>query len=362
MSGLDRITVVDCSAPQSGVGRYCGSLFSDRDLAARLRHVRLDRKAGAVVERFGYDQGDGRILGGASSRLPASLWNGWAGRCLAGRPRMHLTTQNLSRLAQPDSLVTVHDLFYRTLPRSGTDPWLGRWLYGGLGRAGHLVADSVATAQELDQLLGKRCPPKEVVYLFVEVPEVPHAVPEEPPYLLHVSSEEPRKNFDVALRAFALLKERPGNRDLRLIKVGRAYSAAARAEHERLAVELGVRDHLEFREGVGNLELERLYAGARALLFPSSAEGFGYPLLEALAQGCGVVAGDIPVLRELGGECVDYVPCRDAEAMADAAAVHLAGWDDARREAFRERARLFSRARFVREMNALYTKLWGAAL
>lgn len=359
VSSSDRISIVDCSAAQSGVGRFCGSLFSDAALAERLRHVRLDRRSGIVVERDGYDLGEGVILGKAPSRIPASFWNGLAGRCLAGRSRMHLTTQNLSRLAQPDSLVTVHDLFYRTLPRNGTDPWLGRWLYAGLEKAGHLVADSLATAHELEGLLGKRCPPKNVVYLFVEVPKAPHSVVPDAPYLLHVSSEEPRKNFDIVVRAFALLKQRRENRDLRLIKVGRAYSAAARAEHERLAVELGVGNDLEFREGVGNLELERLYAGASALLFPSSAEGFGYPLLEALAQGCGVVAGDIPVLRELGGEVVDYVPSRDAAALADAAAVHLAGRSETDRVSFRARARLFSRERFVAEMGALYTKLWG---
>ena len=341
------------------MGRYCASLFSDEDLAKQLLHVRLDRKAGGVFERNAYDTGEPKILKHLKFPVPASLWNGLAGRSLKGRRRMHLTTQNLSMLAEPDSLVTVHDLFYRTLPRNGSDPLLGRWLYSGLSRAGSIVADSQATASELGNLLGSRCPPLEVVYLFVDVPTLLPQKQDAVPYLIHVSSEEPRKNFDVVLQAFAILKSRPGNESLRLIKVGRAYASQARAAHEKLASELGVAQWLEFREGVGNTELERLYASAEVSIFPSSAEGFGYPLLESLAQGTPVVAGDIPVLRELGGDCVDYVPCRDPLAIADAAGVHFGAGNDATRELLCNRARLFSRDRFVSTMSQVYSRLWS---
>ncbi len=354
---LKRISLVDCSSPQSGVGHFCSSLFSEPSLAAQLLHVRLDRKNHQVVERNGYDCGTANVLGSFRASLPASLWNPVAGRCLATQKQLHLSTQNLSRLARPDCLLTVHDLFYRTCPRNATDPWLAHWLYTGMSRAGHIAVDSQATADDVSALLGHRCPPIDVIYLFVDVPEMSPCPKGD--YFLHVSSEEPRKNFDTVLRAFAILKSRPGNRDLRLIKVGKAASLNARKRHEALATELGIRASIEFRQGIDNAELAKLYAGALATFFPSSAEGFGYPLLESLAQGTEVIAGDIPVLKELGSDHVTYVDPKDPGAMADAAAAYLQGTDTARRECLQNQARNFSRQRFIAGTTRLYQRLWG---
>lgn len=340
------------------MGKFCGSIFTDAELARRLLHVRFDRKSHHVVERPHYDSGNARVLASLDLPLPASLWNTVAGRCLSSRDRMHISTQNLSRLVRPDSIITVHDIFYHTLPRTASDRLLARWLYAGLSRAGQILADSQATADEVSAMLGRRCPPIEVVYLFVETPEAPPFLAKGD-YFLHVSSEEPRKNFDMVLKAFALLKSRSGNRDLRLIKVGKPYSPQARLRHESLASELGIRDSLEFRQGIDDVELGQLYAGALASFFPSSAEGFGYPLLESLSQGTEVIAGDIPVLRELGGDCVTYVSPHDPVAMADAASAYLSGTSTARRIQLQEQARRFSRARFIETTARVYKSIWN---
>ena len=67
-------------------------------------------------------------------------------------------------------------------------------------------------------------------------------------------------------------------------------------------------------------ELYQLYAGAGTFVFPSLAEGFGLPILEALAKGLPIIASDLPVLRELGADLVAYVDARDTKALTDAMA------------------------------------------
>ncbi len=62
-------------------------------------------------------------------------------------------------------------------------------------------------------------------------------------------------------------------------------------------------------------ELYQLYAGAGTFVFPSLAEGFGLPILEALAKGLPIIASDLPVLRELGADLVAYVDARDTNAL-----------------------------------------------
>src|SRR5262249_30010208 len=70
--------------------------------------------------------------------------------------------------------------------------------------------------------------------------------------------------------------------------------------------------------GLSRATIAELYRGAVLVLQPSDAEGFGLPVVEALACGTGVLASDIPVLREVGGEAAMFGPVGDAEAWADA--------------------------------------------
>ncbi len=128
-----------------------------------------------------------------------------------------------------------------------------------------------------------------------------------PPYLLHVGSCIPRKRIDVLLDAFAATRK---GRDLRLVQVGGEWTAAQAAEIDRL----GIASAVEQRRGLSRGELAALYRGAALVLQPSEAEGFGLPVVEALACGAAVVASDIPVLREVGGDAATYCPVGDVPA------------------------------------------------
>jgi len=151
-------------------------------------------------------------------------------------------------------------------------------------------------------------------------------------YVVFVGSLDPRKNLPTLLRAYGRLRDAdPGVPALVLAgPAGREAALSARA---------GV--HLT--GWLDDAELHALVAGARALVLPSLDEGFGLPVLEALACGRPVVVSDIAALREVGGEHVVAAPPTDPDALADALARALAAPDDAAaRAARRERARAFT--------------------
>ena len=131
------------------------------------------------------------------------------------------------------------------------------------------------------------------------------------PWVLHVGSCIPRKRIDILLDIVSLLRIRvPG---VRLVKVGGDWTA----EHQAQIDKLGLRDAILHIRGLTREELAEVYRRASVVLVPSESEGFGLPVIEALACGAVVVASDIPVLREVGGEAVIYRPLGDCEGWAD---------------------------------------------
>jgi glycosyltransferase involved in cell wall biosynthesis len=130
------------------------------------------------------------------------------------------------------------------------------------------------------------------------------------PYLLHVGSAVPRKRLDVLFDVYARL--RVNHPDLRLVQNGAAFTSDQRAQIDAL----GIADSLyqPSRQRIDRRALAGLYRGATAVLVTSDAEGFGIPLVEALACGAPVFASDIPVLREVGGDAVTYCRAGDPSA------------------------------------------------
>jgi glycosyltransferase involved in cell wall biosynthesis len=110
-------------------------------------------------------------------------------------------------------------------------------------------------------------------------------------------------------------------------------------ELERTAAALGVQDRLRLAGYVGDGELEALWRMAGCAAFPTLAEGFGLPVLEAMQRGAPVACSDIPVLREVGGPVPRYFDPRDPAAAARAIVAALTGGDGA---AGRARAAAFT--------------------
>ena len=132
------------------------------------------------------------------------------------------------------------------------------------------------------------------------------------PFLLHVGTAAPRKRIDSLLKIFAEVRKRiPA---ARLIRVGGPFTGT----QARLAERLAVVDAIHILPFLDRNVLAAVYRRAAVVLLPSEAEGFGLPVVEALACGRPVIASDLPVFREVGGCAVTYCPIGDIDAWADA--------------------------------------------
>lgn len=175
--------------------------------------------------------------------------------------------------------------------------------------------------------------------------------------LLHVGSTIPRKRIDVLLEVFASVRRAlPG---ARLIRVGGPFTAA----QERLIAKLELRGSILVLPFVERPVLAAVYRRAAVVLHPSDAEGFGMPLVEAMASGARVVASDLPVLREIGGEAPAFCAVADisgwtstvVELLNDRIA-HSDDWLN-RRLLGIAHAGTFSWAEYARRMTLIYQKL-----
>jgi glycosyltransferase involved in cell wall biosynthesis len=171
---------------------------------------------------------------------------------------------------------------------------------------------------------------------------LPAGTPER--FVLHVGTLEPRKNLPLLLAAWRRLRQAPahGPETPPLVLAGGFgwRADALRRQVARAAAE-GWLVHLGY---VTPEELAALYGAAEAAVLPSLYEGFGLPLLEALAAGLPVVASDIPVHREVAGEAALYAPPGEPELFARQVAALLADPELRRRlaAAARRRSQLFS--------------------
>lgn len=175
--------------------------------------------------------------------------------------------------------------------------------------------------------------------------------------LLHVGSTIPRKRIGDLLRIVAAVGARRAGRasGVRLLRAGGLLSP----EQRRLAERLGAGEVVEM-PFLDPAELAALYRRAALVLLPSEREGFGLPVIEALACGTPMVASDLDVLREAGGEATTYAPLGDVDAWARTIDRLLTERDDdppawrERRAAGRRRGRLFSWSRYARRMTEIY--------
>lgn len=317
-------------------------------LAARGREVRFE----AWLPGIGFT----RYATGAAERLVVMLEARWAaggrlsaaeaaraatGFRLGGRigngvhlivSHQHLADleRRIRRTAGARTCVYVHDTIpsdYPEYARPGGAAVHDRRMRNAVALADAVIVNSQGTARSLERFMlasGQR--PKLLVAPLGVEPRLagpvagPHPFDDGRPYFLCVGTIEPRKNHLLLLQLWrAMAAQAPANALPRLVLVGRRgwenenivdlldRSAALKG----LVVEAGQ---------VGDARLASLLAHARAVLMPSFAEGFGLPVAEALAAGVPVIASDIAVLRETGGEAPDYIDPLDGAGWAQAIA------------------------------------------
>ncbi len=138
------------------------------------------------------------------------------------------------------------------------------------------------------------------------------------PYILSVSSIYRYKNFVKLIEAYALLaKRRRDIPDLVIVGDDQDPEYARKMEAARVATH-SLAEHIHILGEIPYADVPAWYAGAELFVFPSYLETFGHPLLEAMASNVPVVAADIPVFREIGGDAAFYADPHSAQALAGA--------------------------------------------
>jgi alpha-1,3-rhamnosyl/mannosyltransferase len=220
------------------------------------------------------------------------------------------------------AVVTVHDVIPVRLP--GNAGWLRslvrrRHLRAVSGAHG-VIFDSAHARAEFLSIYGYPADRTAVVPLATGEGFVPGdraaaraalGLPALGPILLHVGAEEPRKNVGTVLAAMQRLRSR--HPDLLLVRVG-----GMRSRTRREIARLGLERHVRYRSGVSDADLVRHYQAADAFVFPSVYEGFGLPVLEAMACGAPVACSRAGALREVAGDAAVLFEPRDVGAIAEA--------------------------------------------
>jgi glycosyltransferase involved in cell wall biosynthesis len=176
-------------------------------------------------------------------------------------------------------------------------------------------------------------------------------------YLLFVGTLEPRKNLTTLLHAYAMLRAEGRGEDLKLVVAGRMgwlYSDIFKAVKS-----LALAEEVIFTGFVDDDDLPDLYRGASLFVFPSLYEGFGLPILEAMASGVPVVTSDTASMPEVAGDAAILVDPHNPRAVAEAMAQVLA--EDTLREALAQkglaRARRFTWDTVAQKTLDLYAAL-----
>ena len=274
------------------------------------------------------------------------------------------------------TVVTIHDLIPLLLREYQGGPLVRLYtaLVSAAARSAALVlTDSEASRRDIIAHLGLPAERVRVVYLAADERYTPIPAPDDAPiraryglperYVLYLGGFDVRKNVATALRAYRRAGPVIGAA-CPLVIAGRLpeRDTPFAPDPRRLAREQGIDERgVRFVGFVDEADKPAFYRGAVAFIFPSRYEGFGLPVLEALACGTPVVGSDVSSIPEVVGDAGVLLPPDDAGGMADAL-IRLATDGDFRAELSRRalaQATRFSWERTVRETLAAYQEAVG---
>jgi len=311
------------AGPLTGIGRYTAELTGEVIkypgrfflYSARPLVVGDWRRANTILRAVGFRTRAGRMLW-SQSILPY-----WAARDdvdVFWGPTHRLPALLPSSIAR---VVTIHDLVWRHAGETMRP--LSRFVEGRLfpqavRLADRIMADSLSTARDLAALYPESASRTRVVYPGHAAlpgpldPALLETLRIDRPYVLFVGTLEPRKNLARLVEAYASLDRAIRDEFLLVIVGGKGWGGV---DAGALVANAGVSSQVRILGYVEDAELATLYAHARCLAMPSLYEGFGLPLVEAMAQGVPVLTSNRSSLPEVAGEAGHLVDPLDVSAI-----------------------------------------------
>ncbi len=365
--------------PMTGIGRYALGLLGGFAAAGLPLHLRVLVSTGLDAEHLVFDLPRMAAPPTRISLYPVGVPPVSIGQQLQMRPILRRLSHDLYHYphfdlpwgAQRPAVITIHDLKYVRYPellRSRSRSLYLRWMMGwSTRRAAAIIADSDSTRADLTTLLGIAPGRMRTIHLASGLSTGWAADKARlarfdltPGYLLFVGERRPHKNLVGLLEAYARVRGRLGEAPP-LVIAGTAYADYRSPEAAITALGLGARVRL--LERITDDELAALYAGARMFLLPSLYEGFGLPILEAMAAGVPVITSNVSSMPEVAGDAALLVDPRDTSGIADAIVRLLHDELMARDLATRGRAqaRSFSWENAAQETFTVYEETLGLA-
>lgn len=316
-----------------GIGRYARELTSalaalDEDNAYRLfvsgaaadtlppaPSPNFQWRATAISPRW-----LARIWHRARLPLPVELFT--------GQIELYHATDFVLPYTRPSTrtLLTVHDLSFVRVPEAASPPlkaYLDAVVPRSVERADHVLADSVATKDDLIELY--KTPADKITVLYSGVGQRFRRISDQSAlestrakyqlsdlsYVLSVGTVQPRKNYSRVIRALAQL--RATGLDMHYAIAG--AKGWLEEEMQQTIASAGMEDYVHILGHVDDEDLPALYSDSRMLLMPSLYEGFGLPILEAMACGVPVITSKISSLPEVAGDAAILVDPIDTDAI-----------------------------------------------
>lgn len=221
----------------------------------------------------------------------------------------HSTYFTLPQNWHGKSVVTVHDMIYEKFPELSNFPDRGKILERmdrTIQAADAIIAVSENTKKDLLEFYDVDESKITVVFNAVsqtfrklEAAENTWEPPSRKHFIMYLGFRQAYKNFMFLLETYA---DWPGRHDCNLLVVGKPWSP----NELRVIDRLKINDSVFLLQNISDTTLCRIYNRAAAFVFPSICEGFGIPLLEAMACGCPVIASRIPTTLEVAKECPIY--------------------------------------------------------
>jgi len=352
----------------SGIGTYLKNLLENYarmecDFSFRLACPRQESVREFGSDRFTWVRADAPIYG---------LREQWQiPRVAKGSDLLHCLHYNVPCFYRGRLLVTIHDLthimdrtFRRTLPSL---VYARPMLAMASRKADHIVTVSEFTKRQIVERL--RIAPEKVTVIYHGVSShfrvcnheeafqaASSALQLRRPYLLYVGVLKPHKNIPTLIRAFALLRgRRKAQQQLLIVGDDPKWKKGLVS----LCSQLGIAGHVSFFPRVAHAILPQVYAGADLMVMPSFIEGFGLPVLEAMACGTPVVCSRAASLPEVAGNAAEYFGPTSVENLAAAMEAVLSSTErqaELRRKG-PERAKLFSWEECARRTLEVYRKV-----
>lgn len=235
-------------------------------------------------------------------------YNLWTG---AGEGKIwHSTYYTMPEKWAGYSVATVHDMVFELFPQFYNGPNFD--LFRQRKRLSVLRADAVicvsdTTRQDVLRLYELDADKVHVIpnaysdiFRRLDSTDLPASIQIEQPFLLYIGNRAHYKNFDLLAKAYSLW---PRRKEVALVLVG---ARPISESEQQLMVELAIAKQVKLLKDVDDETLCRLYNSAAVFVYPSLCEGFGIPLLEAMACGCPIVASHIPSTIEVAGNSPIY--------------------------------------------------------